>query len=547
MDHDYPRPLDEIEIVGLLLKATVAFDCSGARFTEDVGEKEAEVLLDLLEGLGGRLYFAAETVTEIERMVRRKIGDAREVLGRDRSRLLIAEKTILSVRTTFEKLPELEKLFSEFYEQLYSKYNSYEVGLSGIANRLINIARRRAGPSFDAAELARAHAEARSRFDSNIPPGFCDDQAWCNRNGHHNARSKRQPESFGDYVVWKQLMKRAATSEMPILLVTNDLKNDWWEHDVTGTPIAPLAALQKEMQRTTGQIYYAITFADFRRLAPQTLLPAERTELVAVSATLPILSGSSAWRPSVRDSIPAWMLAAQLRTFSTSILNARRPDAEGLHRIIKDLAQDPTRRTVCDMLGSDPMRYAREAHLTRSISPLNRIISDLTESSNYPSIVHMLARSDNVRRFAAIEALRPGYPFPGALGVIDSLRDGSPLARHVGLANTGRSSGMLKSIQEIMMLNSGFSPTRSLTSNADSIERFQENERHLVEIALGKGAELIGKSAISHPKIREFAETHGLMDLPVRKIAAAMRDDRLRTEESGITSDALKRNEGGGN
>jgi len=47
MDHGHLPPLDDIAIVGLLLMATVAFDCSGARFTEDVDEEEARLTCSL--------------------------------------------------------------------------------------------------------------------------------------------------------------------------------------------------------------------------------------------------------------------------------------------------------------------------------------------------------------------------------------------------------------------------------------------------------------------------------------------------------------------
>jgi len=481
MDHGHSPPLDDIAIAGLLLMATVAFDCSGARFTEDVDEGEAENLLDLLDGLGDRLFFTAETVDEIERMVRRKIGEARKGLGHDRRFILMAVESISRVRTSFDKSIDLDRLLSEFRSHLKLKDESYDLGLSDTANRLMTIARRRAGPPFDPATLARTHAEARSRYDMDIPPGYCDDRAWCDRNGYIKGQPKGEPDSFGDYVVWKQLMERAAVSGTSVLLVTNDMKEDWWEYDAAGARLAPLATLRKEMQRETGQGFYAITFDEFRRLAPKALVPMRPIELVTpISKFRRELNGGL---------IPAWML------------NAKPLVPIGLHRL---LADRNFVSKIANGMSSDLTGLARSTSrslanlgIFENISYLNRQVglgSMLPRTSKKLSFMNALRERDGANDPNFLRAIQGlGTPMgllPKRLSIIDAIKNGALLSQYARLT-TAESAGSLppEVQQRLLMKQFGIVPRINDLGVSNLPPALSRNERHVRQLTLGEGGD----------------------------------------------------------
>lgn len=59
--------------------------------------------------------------------------------------------------------------------------------------------------------------EGQERYKKEIPPGFKD------------ARNKDGVRKYGDLIIWKELLKFALTQSKNIILITDDVKADWWE------------------------------------------------------------------------------------------------------------------------------------------------------------------------------------------------------------------------------------------------------------------------------------------------------------------------------
>lgn len=97
------------------------------------------------------------------------------------------------------------------------------------------------GGPYDADALKKIHAAAEARFKQKIPPGFAD------------VAAKRDP--FGDYVIWRQLIDYAVIGKRPIVFVTDDAKEDWWEGQKSRR-IGPRVELREEMYREAGVDFY---------------------------------------------------------------------------------------------------------------------------------------------------------------------------------------------------------------------------------------------------------------------------------------------------
>lgn len=77
-----------------------------------------------------------------------------------------------------------------------------------------------------------------ARYKEKTPPGFKDANKDTNR--------------YGDYFVWAQCMEYASDKQKPLVLVTGDLKSDWWQHS-DGERLGPDHQLQEEFHKNTGQ------------------------------------------------------------------------------------------------------------------------------------------------------------------------------------------------------------------------------------------------------------------------------------------------------
>ncbi len=92
------------------------------------------------------------------------------------------------------------------------------------------------GEPFKDEELKEVRAQGEERYKRRIPPGFAD------------ASKKAGDERFGDLVIWKEVIRFAKQQAVPVVFVTDDVKEDWWER-VGGKIVGPLPALLQEMAR----------------------------------------------------------------------------------------------------------------------------------------------------------------------------------------------------------------------------------------------------------------------------------------------------------
>ncbi len=85
--------------------------------------------------------------------------------------------------------------------------------------------------------LGHIYKKGAVRYAGKIPPGFSDIK-------------KPDPDRYGDLVLWYQLIEHAKTSKRPVILVTDDLKEDWWAF--TGDRrIGPRPELRHEFRSKT--------------------------------------------------------------------------------------------------------------------------------------------------------------------------------------------------------------------------------------------------------------------------------------------------------
>lgn len=78
-----------------------------------------------------------------------------------------------------------------------------------------------------------------SRMLAHVPPGYED-------------RVKDGDQKYGDYLMWRQILDHARTVKMPIILVTSERKEDWWEVQ-SGKTIGPRPELLEEAAKVSGQ------------------------------------------------------------------------------------------------------------------------------------------------------------------------------------------------------------------------------------------------------------------------------------------------------
>jgi hypothetical protein len=104
------------------------------------------------------------------------------------------------------------------------------------------------GPEPDNDRKAAYEQAARERYANGIPPGMLDEAK------PHNP--------YGDAIIWLQLLDYVKANPRPVLMVTNDRKDDWYRKQ-NGRTIGPRVELVREMKEKAGVEYYQQGLAAF--------------------------------------------------------------------------------------------------------------------------------------------------------------------------------------------------------------------------------------------------------------------------------------------
>ena len=91
----------------------------------------------------------------------------------------------------------------------------------------------------------------RKRYESKIPPGYCD------------VSRKPEPDRFGDYVAWTQLIEFGKSRKCSLILVTDDSKDDWWLRLRGDLTLGPRPELLEEYMTQTNSTMYMYSVDSF--------------------------------------------------------------------------------------------------------------------------------------------------------------------------------------------------------------------------------------------------------------------------------------------
>jgi PIN like domain len=165
------------------------------------------------------------------------------------------------------------------------------VGSDPYADRMFDIFEDRVGKAPTTEALGELEATAQTRYGKLIPPGFAD------------VKEKGLPAACGDFIVWHQLMEIAKEEEKGVILVTDDLKEDWWLLEGSRT-VGPLPDLIEEFTRVTNQHFYMYNSETFLRAARE-FAAADIRDDVIEEVTERRASASAALRSAPVKSVPA--------------------------------------------------------------------------------------------------------------------------------------------------------------------------------------------------------------------------------------------------
>lgn len=127
-----------------------------------------------------------------------------------------------------------------------------------LKDRLADIIQDRVGKPFTDEELKEIYAEGATRYANRVPPGYKD------------LKNKQGNEIYGDLIIWKEILKKSTELDLPIIFVTGDVKEDWFQI-VMGMTVSPRPELIEEIKIQTNVLFYIYPTDSFLRYAHEFL------------------------------------------------------------------------------------------------------------------------------------------------------------------------------------------------------------------------------------------------------------------------------------
>jgi len=208
-------------------------------------------LFRVLGGLGDSLWVPRQVMVEFWRNRESVLQDPRDTGKTARDLAAKRDEALSTFRAWSNRvsLPtgrrqELAGLLSEAFGKVIAGVGELadddasqfttDTGKDPVLAGLEPILRGRVGSRLDDAEHKKALEEAKRRAVAKEPPGYMD-------------AGKQGTGPAGDYLIWAQTLREAQRQQKDVLIVTGDVKEDWWRRE-HGELRGPRPELAEEMR-----------------------------------------------------------------------------------------------------------------------------------------------------------------------------------------------------------------------------------------------------------------------------------------------------------
>jgi hypothetical protein len=245
------RTVTQDDYRALLTSGLVVLDTNALLDLYRYHAKTRKELIDALSRLEDRLWIPHHVMYEFfERRQSviashsKEIGNV--VAGLNKSRVALEEiiqawsnRAGFPQGRTTELIDAIEKAVEDVVKKILELSaddafeHSADTAKDPVITALSSILEGRVGHPLPTNELLEAKATAKKRIIDKVAPGWRD------------ANKRDNPE--GDYLIWYQTLQEAKGRAVDVLLVTGDIKDDWWRKE-HGEVKGPLPELVHEMQ-----------------------------------------------------------------------------------------------------------------------------------------------------------------------------------------------------------------------------------------------------------------------------------------------------------
>jgi len=99
-----------------------------------------------------------------------------------------------------------------------------------IKNDLLDLLNESIGDAFPQDRIDEIEERGIDRYANDVPPGF-EDKKEKNKQSFRVYGGVKYQRLYGDLIVWEQMIARAMQVKKPVIFITEEKKEDWWEKE----------------------------------------------------------------------------------------------------------------------------------------------------------------------------------------------------------------------------------------------------------------------------------------------------------------------------
>jgi hypothetical protein len=247
---------DESETDQAWTKGTLTVDANVLLDLYRYHEQTRENLLKAIEAWTGRVWLSNQAAEEFFRNRKAVITSAEKTFKDAKATIEDIEKAIVGLigALTGHRLvprPIIDELNKSVRAAISDAAKQIEASKEGhpnylkadpILDRIMTLFDGRVGDPFEEKDRKGRLEEGERRKLAKIPPGYMDDD-------------KDGERPYGDFLLWQQTLDFAKSSGSPVVLVTSERKEDWWEKH-GGRRVGPRHELLREAWEYSGQRFW---------------------------------------------------------------------------------------------------------------------------------------------------------------------------------------------------------------------------------------------------------------------------------------------------
>ncbi|HGG0417170.1 TPA: PIN-like domain-containing protein [Clostridium sporogenes] len=154
-----------------------------------------------------------------------------------------------------DKFSDVERQFKEETKDMRTLSKEYAgIKEHDYIREKLNLFSFTIGDDYTVEQLLKIVKIGQLRYESKIPPGYED----------YYTNKKKGIDLYGDLIIWFEIVDKAKIEKKPVLFITNDTKEDWYQDNKN---FKPRPELINELYSCAGVYCYIYTFDEFYKQA----------------------------------------------------------------------------------------------------------------------------------------------------------------------------------------------------------------------------------------------------------------------------------------